>query len=270
MLIISALIVAAMAAGALGDQFAPIVRPMPPTDPNLLAESAAPATAATSASKPVAVVVATEPAVIVDKEKSRIVLRGRFNGPASLLEAGACTKGGRTATALVTVAAAPSAIAEAMQDLSVGPGEVPVASAVDGSVVGPRGRKTAITVEWSVKIEGQPSKRKERLEDFFWIRSREAHPPQGPWIFAGSKRVQGVLVADLTGTVATTKWEDTSALFYFNTKTGSETYRPNPSLSPAEGTPCDLVIEVAGDEPAAGNVSSGAGAPAELPGKGEK
>jgi hypothetical protein len=207
----------------------------------------------------------------MDKEKMRIVLHGRFNGPASLLEAGACAKGGRTTTALVTLAATPSAVAEAMKSLGVGPGEVPVASAVDGSVVGPHGRKMTLTVEWKIKINGQPSKMTARLEDFFWIRSREAHPATGPWIYAGSKRVQGVLVADLTGTVATTKWEDTSALFYFQTRPGSETYRPNPSLSPAEGTPCDLVVEVLAEEPVAGNVSSGAAAekPAKLPERGE-
>jgi hypothetical protein len=248
--IIAALIVALATVGALGDQFAPIVRPLPPTDPALLAESAVLATTATSANKPVAVIIATEPAVCVDKEHSRIRLRGRFNGPASLLEAGACTKSGRTATALVTLAATPSAIAEAMKELGVGPGEVPVASAVDGSVVPPHGRKMTLMVEWKIKINGQDSPMKARLEDFFWIRSREAHPAEGPWIYAGSKSVQGVLVADLSGTVATTKWDDTSALFYFQTRPGSENYRPNPSLSPAEGTPCDVVVEIIPEEPA--------------------
>jgi hypothetical protein len=259
-LIIPALLVAVLALTALGDQFAPIVRSLPPTDPNLLGESATSAAAATPGTKPVPAVSATEPALVVESAKSRIVLHGRFNGPASLLEAGACAKNGRTATALVTVAATPSAISEAMKSLGVAAGEVPVASVVDGSVVGPRGRQAVLWVEWSIEINGKPSALKARLEDFFWSRSREAHPAEGPWVYAGSKNVQGVLVADLSGTVATTKWDDTSALFYFKAKPGSETYRPNPTLSPAEGTPCDLVVEVLPAEVEAGNVSSGAAA----------
>jgi len=201
---------------------------------------------------------ATQPpraaAVEIDKEKSRLVVRGSFLGTSGLVELGATSSRRKQFLAVILLDTQPSEIARAIEDLGVQPGKVPVADPRTMTATRPEGRKVDLLVEWETTVLGKTVQRQVRLEEFFWDRSKDKQLPESPWVYAGSTLVQGpefdfaIFVADLSGSVATINRMDTSSLFYYGGELPpTVARRANPQLKPRAGTSCRLVIQVLAD-----------------------
>ncbi|NIA22246.1 MAG: hypothetical protein GWP05_09865 [Anaerolineaceae bacterium] len=190
-------------------------------------------------------------AIEIDREKSRLVVRGSFLGTSGLVELGATTNRRKKFLAVILLKARPSEIARAMKALGAQPGKVPVINPRATTATRPEGRKVDLLVEWEAMAAGKPIQRRARLEEFFWDRSTDRTLPESPWVYAGSSVVKGaesdfeIFVADLSGSVATINRMDSSSLFYYGGNLPpAAARRANPQLKPRAGTPCRLVIQV--------------------------
>ena len=188
--------------------------------------------------------------VQVDKENSRITVTGRFTGSGGMLELGSCTRRGKTFLSVLVLDARPGEIVEALRQIGVEPGTVPVADPKARTATAPTGRKITCVVEWQARMGDKMLDRSAKLEQFFWHRSTNKVLAESPWIYAGSTRVGAdeaggeLLAADLSGSVASVTRFDTSALFYYGgLLPQGQVWSANPDLKAPKGTPCRLVLE---------------------------
>ena len=195
--------------------------------------------------------------VQVDKENSRITVTGRFTGSGGMLELGSCTRRGKTFLSVLVLDARPGEIVEALRQIGVEPGTVPVADPKARTATAPTGRKITCVVEWQARMGDEVLDRSAKLEQFFWHRSTNKVLAESPWIYAGSTRVGAeegageLLAADLSGSVASVTRFDTSALLYYGgLLPHGQVWSANPDLKARKGTPCRLVLEPV-PEPAA-------------------
>ena len=198
----------------------------------------------------------------IDKKNGRLSIAGKFTGTPGNIELGACAKGGKTHLAALVLEVRPSRIAEAMAEIGVAAGQVPVADREAGTATTPKGRQVLLFVQWHVKEKNEVVLRRARLEELFWNRSDDKVLAEAAWTYAGGKLVRdeaggdGLFTANVSGSVATIERFDTSALFYYGGDLGpTAAWSANPNLRPAEGTPCRLIVEPAPEEKPVENTS---------------
>jgi len=235
-------------------------KPNPPTKPP---ETKVPPTPADAAP--------ANPASLVeiDRQAGRLSIAATFTGTVGNLELGACAKGGRTHLSVLTLAVRPSRVVEAMAELGVEPGQVPVTNAESGTVAPPTGRRVVLRVEWLAAEKGKSVSRQARLEEFFWNRADGRTMAEAAWIYAGSKTVQltpdsdRVLAADVSGSVATVERSSPSAVFYYGGDvTVTAAWSANARLQMPAGTPCRLIVELVPEEKSTGSEKPADVAPA--------
>ena len=175
--------------------------------------------------------------VILDSKERTITLKGKINMEKGLIELLACAPGGKAHESVLLIDAVPYHIQVAMLLLGM---KYKGGLEYQGDPRTPQGDSVEVLVSW---IQ-QGKETQVRGEDLVWDIKRSKPMEHTPWIFVGSKMVEGKFMADEEKSLITT-YHDPFTIFDNPLQSGGddELYKVNENLIPAKGTPVTVIIK---------------------------
>jgi len=180
--------------------------------------------------------------VTIDSNERTVTASGRVNmdrGPIELL---ACAPYGKTHESVFVLDAQPYHIQVGLLLLGLEPTRRPLR--YQGDPNAPKGDSVEVRISWTDSTGRQMDVRGE--ETVLEVRSRRSMP-RTPWVFVGSRIVDGVFQAQAEGTVITTFHDPATIIDNPLIDGGDDTaYVANPVVLPPVGTAIELSIRVLG------------------------
>ncbi len=174
--------------------------------------------------------------LILDSKLRHITLKGKVNMQKGMIELLACAPGGKIHESVLVLDVVPYHLQVALLLLGlkyVGGVEY------QGDPATPKGDSVTISVSWS----SQGKDTTVRAEDLVWNIPKSTTMAHTPWIFVGSKTINGMYMADQEKSLITT-YHDPFTIFDNPLSDGSndELYQVNDRLVPPKGTPVTVII----------------------------
>jgi len=166
----------------------------------------------------------------------------RVNMQKGIIELVACSSGGKLHESIFEVNVEPIHLNLGLLLLGLKPkGGVKF----QGDTTTPEGDRVLIFVE----RDGQ----RQRVEDYVWDMPSSAPMKRTPWVFSGSKFINGQFGAQLTRTLITTQHDPYTILDNPLPRGGdNDVYEVNSRVTPPVGTTVTLVIQALKDKPPKG------------------
>ncbi|MFI5252337.1 MAG: YdjY domain-containing protein [Bacteroidota bacterium] len=173
----------------------------------------------------------------IDSKNRVLTMPGKINMQKGMIELVACATGGKTHESVVVVDVVPYHLQVAL--ILLGLNYIGGLS-VQGDTLTPRGDSVDVFMTWNKN--GQDTT--VRAEDFAWDIPNKRSMEHTPWIFSGSRMIDGKYMADVEKSLVTTYHDPNSILDNpLSTGRDDETYRVNESLVPPKGTPVKVTIK---------------------------
>ena len=154
-----------------------------------------------------------------------------------MIELLACAPGGKTHETVVVMDVVPYHLQVALILLGL---NYVGGLAIQGDTLTPRGDSLEVLITWNSNGRDTTV----RGEDFAWDIPRKAPMQHTPWIFTGSKMMDGKYMADVEKSLITT-YHDPFTILDNPLSTGAddETYKVNENLVPPKGTAVTVTIK---------------------------
>jgi hypothetical protein len=175
--------------------------------------------------------------LILNSAERTVTLNGIFNMEKGIIELFACATGGKTHESVIVLDVIPYHLQVAMILLGM---KYKGGVEYQGDPTMPKGDSVEIFASW--KIDGKDVT--VRAEDLIWDVKQSISMEHTPWIFVGSKMVEGRFMADQEKSLITT-FHDPFTIFDNPLQGGSndELYTINEKLVPKKGTPVTVTIK---------------------------
>ncbi|UCE17442.1 MAG: hypothetical protein JSV84_11140 [Gemmatimonadota bacterium] len=176
-------------------------------------------------------------AVVLDQNTNELSMKGEINMQRGLIEYFACTRFGKLHESTLVLDVEPYQLQVALLLMGLEPGGN---IEYQGDANTPQGDSLEVWVEW--QENGKPERH--RAEDLVYNIAEKRTMEQTPWIFTGSKIVNGTFMADFEGCLIAT-FHDPFAILNNPLPSGADDtlYRVNESLVPEKGTPVNLILK---------------------------
>jgi hypothetical protein len=173
----------------------------------------------------------------IDSKNRVLTIPGKINMQKGMIELLACAPGGKTHETVVLMDVVPYHLQVSL--ILLGLNYVGGLS-VQGDTLTPKGDSVDVFVTWMK--DGRDTTT--RVEDFVWDIPREKPMEHTPWVFTGSKMMDGKYMADVEKSLVTT-YHDPFTILDNPLSTGrdDEVYKVNDSLVPPKGTPVTITIK---------------------------
>ena len=175
--------------------------------------------------------------VILDQGKNEISVEGKVNMQSGMIEYLACARRGKLHESVLVLDAEPYQLQVALLLFGLEPGG---GLEYQGDPRTPQGDSLEIWVEW----EEEGKTKRHRIEDFVYNIARKRTMRHTPWIFVGSRVVDGTFMADVERSIIAT-YHDPMAIIDNPLPTGADDtlYQANHHLVPERGTPVTVFFK---------------------------
>ncbi|MBI5215017.1 MAG: hypothetical protein HY960_04640 [Ignavibacteriae bacterium] len=175
--------------------------------------------------------------LILNSLDGTVKLNGTFNMEKGIIELLACATGGKTHESVIVLDVVPYHLQVAMILLGL---KYKGGVEYQGDPSTPQGDSVEIWVTWKHENNDITV----RAEDLIWDVKQSTSMEHTPWVFVGSKMVEGRFMADQEKSLITT-FHDPFTIFDNPLQGGSndELYTVNEKLVPKKGTPVTLTIK---------------------------
>lgn len=175
--------------------------------------------------------------IVLNSEKRVITVPGKVNLEKGIVEVIACAPGGKVHESLFVLDVVPYHLQVALLLLGL---KYEGGLEVQGDSAAPRGDSVNVWVEWTM---GKKQFRM-RAEDLVWDLARNAPMEHTPFVFSGSKMMDGKFMADVEKSLITTYHDPFTILDNpLSTGANDELYKVNESQIPPKGTPITITIQ---------------------------
>ncbi len=175
--------------------------------------------------------------LILNSNERTVTLNGMFNMEKGVIELLACATGGKLHESVIVLDVIPYHLQVSMILLGL---TYKGGVEYQGDTRTPEGDSVEIFVSWMHEDKDKTV----RAEDIIWDVKQSASMEHTPWVFVGSKMVEGRFMADQEKSLITT-FHDPFTIFDNPLQGGSndEIYTVNEKLVPKKGTPVKVIIK---------------------------
>ncbi|MBI3193814.1 MAG: hypothetical protein HYZ34_04995 [Ignavibacteriae bacterium] len=175
--------------------------------------------------------------LILNSNERSVTVQGTFNMEKGIIELVACAVGGKTHESVLVLDVVPYHLQVAMILLGL---KYKGGVEYQGDPNRPQGDSVEIFITW----KNEEKEVTARAEDLIWDVKQSTTMEHTPWIFVGSRMVEGRFMADQEKSLITT-FHDPFTIFDNPLQGGSndELYLVNEKLVPKKGTPVTVTIK---------------------------
>lgn len=175
--------------------------------------------------------------VTLDSKKRELSIPGMINMEKGVVELLACARGGKTHESILVLDIIPYHLQVSLLLLGL---KYRGGVEYQGDPKIPKGDSVEVWVTW----KGEGAEKTVRGEDLVWNITEKKSMEHTPWIFVGSKMIEGRFMADQEKSLITT-YHDPFTIFDNPSPDGAndDLYKVNEQIVPAKGTPVTITIK---------------------------